>query len=93
MKSTDSVGVTFVNTVLGQGVLNGNVNLSFGQLLFTPDADTGRIDPDLVVALRLRMDIVCAKQLRDNLTNLLEKVEQAEIPGAVPLVAAEEVAN
>lgn len=81
MRSIDAVGSTFADTVLGQGILNGNVNLSFGQFLFTPNAESGEIVPDLVVCARLRMPLVCAKQLRDSLINLIDQVEAtAEVP-------------
>ena len=42
MKS-DDVGVTFVNAVLGRGMLNGIVNLQFGVLNFDARED-GTID-------------------------------------------------
>jgi len=99
MKPTDAVGVTFVNTVVAQGSLNGVVNLSLGQLLFTPDEKAGTIEPDLVICARLRMDMVCAKNLRDSLIDLLNRIAQAEaeaVPGAVelaPEVAAPEKAH
>lgn len=77
MKSTDQVGITFVNTVLGRGILNGVVNIQLGALQFSEGKD-GDVDPDLVVACRLRMDRNCAKQLRDQLDVLLAMVDKAE---------------
>lgn len=88
MKSLDNVGVLFVNTVLGRGVLNGIINLSFGTLLFTP-TDEGDIDPDPVVAVRLRMDRICAKQLHETLGDLLAKIEEAEGLASAPAADAE----
>ncbi len=90
MKSVDSVGVTFVNTVLGRGVLNGVVNLSFGVLQFTPSETDSKVDPDLVVASRLRMDKNCAKQLYETLGDLLVLIDKAEADLASGLPAAED---
>ena len=78
MKSMDQVGVTFVNTVVGRGILNGVVNLSFGVLQFTPSDDGKTVEPDPVIASRLRMDKMCARQLRDVLNDLLEMIDKAE---------------
>lgn len=77
-----NVQVTFVNQVLGQGHVNGVVNVTLGQARFTPTAllyepSEGAIDTvetDMIVAARLRMDIGCAKQLRDSLDALLKKL-------------------
>lgn len=74
MKSTDNVGVTFVNLVLGRGILNGVVNIQFGTWLFGAKED-GSVDPDPSVSCRLRMDVAGAKALRDALTELLLAVE------------------
>ena len=74
MKSSDNVGVTFVNVLVGQGVLNGVVNLQFGAYHFTPNGEA--IDPDLVVACRMRMDIECAKQLYNSLAVLISASEK-----------------
>lgn len=78
MKSMDQVGVTFVNTVVGRGILNGVVNLSFAVLNFTPGDDNKSIDPDPVINCRLRMDKMCATQLRNVLNDLLESIDKAE---------------
>src|ERR1700744_2057598 len=89
MKAEDSVGVTFVNTVVARGILNGVVNLSFGVFNFTPDAD-GNVDLDPAVACRLRMDKVCAVQLRDTLNTLIAAVEEAERGMVQPVEAPAE---
>lgn len=78
MKSADNVGVTFVNTVVGRGILNGVVNLSFAVLNFTPEDNSNSVDPDPTINCRLRMDKMCAKQLRDVLNDLLDMVDKAE---------------
>lgn len=75
VKSMDNVGITFVNAVLGRGVFNGVVNVQFGALPFGVK-DDGTIDTEMVVACRLRMDVQCAVQLRDNLNELLKMIEQ-----------------
>ena len=62
----------FVNQVVGQGILNGVVNLTLGTFNFSPTAD-GTIDPDLAITARLRMDIVCAQQLHAVLGNILDQ--------------------
>ena len=65
--------VVFVNQVLGQGHLNGVINLTFGVARFTP-GEGDKVEPDMVIASRLRMDLVCAMQLRDSIDELLKKV-------------------
>lgn len=81
MKTADNVGITYVNTVIGRGVLNSVVNLTLGTFNFTPTAE-GTIDPDLVVAARLRMDLVCARNLHSVLGELLSAIDQADADGA-----------
>lgn len=73
MKSTDNVGVTFANLVLGRGILNGVVNITLGVYEFNPVDD--KVEPSPAIVCRLRMDVVGAKALRDNLTELLLAVE------------------
>ena len=82
MKSEDIVGVTYVNTVIGRGSLNNVVNLSFSTFLFTPSDDGKTVDLDPVVACRLRMDRVCAIQLRDVMNDLIASIEKAESDAA-----------
>ena len=77
MKSADNLGVIFVNTVVGRGILNGVINLSFGVFNFTPD-EKGQIDADPAINCRLRMDKICATQLRDSMSELLAAIEKAE---------------
>lgn len=74
MKTIDNTGVTFVNVVLGRGILNGVVNVQLGTWMFAGKED-GSVDPDVAVSCRLRMDVTCAKALRDQLTELLLAVE------------------
>lgn len=75
MKSTDSIGVTFVNLVLGRGILNGIVNVQLGTWLFGAKENGDGVDPEPAVSCRLRMDVACAKSLRDNLDELLKQIE------------------
>lgn len=77
MKPIDNVGVTFVNAVVGQGTLNGVVNVSLGVFLFTP-GDADKVEPDLVTTVRLRMDQLCARQLHESLGKLLELIDKTE---------------
>lgn len=83
MKNQDNTGVNFVNTVIGRGVLNGVINLSFGVFNFTPSDDGTKVDVDPVVACRLRMDKVCATQLRDVMNELLAAIEKSEQEAAM----------
>lgn len=92
MKTTDNVGVVFVNTVIGRGILNGVINLSFGVFNFTPSEDTGKVDVDPVTACRLRMDKVCATQLRDVMNDLLAAIEKAETEATIPATESEGLA-
>jgi len=75
----DSIPITFVNQVVGSGHLYGVVNLTFAVARFTPAAD-GKVDPDLVISSRLRMDLVCAQQLRDALDGILAQNAKPEGP-------------
>ncbi len=90
----DNVGVTFVNLLLGRGVLNGVVNLTFGVLDFTPDMQKPNgVDMDAVIAARLRMDIPCARQLYDTLGKLLDSIDSKEIDPQPPVPTNEGVAS
>lgn len=65
------VPVTFINQVAGSGFLNGVLNLTLATARFTPIGDA--VEPDLIVSSRLRMDLYCAQQLRDMLTEIIDK--------------------
>ena len=78
MDSVDNVGVTFVNTVIGRGILNNVVNLQFGTLLFNPNTHAQGVEFDLAVSCRLRMDRQCAQLLYESLGELLSNVAQEE---------------
>jgi len=94
MKTNDSVGVTFVNVVVGSGTFNNVINLTLGVCLFTPDAENGRVDDDIVVASRLRMDPLCARQLRDTLNRILDvPTESAKANGVADGATAAETLN
>jgi hypothetical protein len=66
------VPVTFVNSVLVSGFLNGIVNLSFSTAQFIPDGD-GKVKPAEILTANLRMDLYCAQQIHDSLANILEQ--------------------
>lgn len=86
MKPTDQVGITFVNTVIGSGVLHNVVNIQMG--VFGFDAtEAGKISNELTVACRLRMDRVCAKQLHESLGALLSMIEKEEAAALAGLTA------
>jgi len=78
MKSSDQVGITFANLVLGRGVLNSVINVTLAAYQFTPEG--GKVEADPVVVSRLRMDIPCAVALRDELTKLLDTIEHPTPP-------------
>ena len=65
------VNTTFVNDVVASGSLNGVVNLTFATALFSPGEDN-KVDPDLVISSRLRMDLYCAQNLYAALGKILE---------------------
>ena len=77
MKSIDQVGITFANVVVGRGVFNSVVNISLAALQFSPTED-GKVDSDPAITCRLRMDLPCARQLRDTLDDLLTRIEKTE---------------
>lgn len=72
IRDPHNVPVVFANSVVGSGHLNNVVNVTLAVAQFSPISDN-KIDPDLVIAARLRMDLLCATQLRDALTSILEQ--------------------
>lgn len=92
MKSTDQVDITFVNAVLGKGILNGIVNIQLGACNFDIQ-DDGTVNRDLSVCCRLRMDAYCAVQLRDAITDLLATIENAQRTSITPDRQADESLN
>lgn len=70
------VPITFVNQVVAAGHLAGVVNMTLGVARFSP-TDAGEIDTDMIVASRLRMDMVCAMQMRDQLDRIITQAETA----------------
>lgn len=66
----DNVGITFVNEVGNMGFVNGIINVTFTAARFTPTG--GQIEPDIVVASRLRMDLHCAQQLHEMVGQIIE---------------------
>ena len=78
MSGMDSVGVTFVNMVMGRGIYNNVVNIQFGTYLFDVDESSQQVSGELTVSCRLRMDKQCLEQLRDCLNELLTAIAEAE---------------
>jgi hypothetical protein len=91
MKSQDNISAIFVNTVVGRGILNNVLNLSFGTFNFTPNEATGEVELDPVVSCRLRMDKTCAIQLRDTMIQFLKDIEEAEAKIVNPNTTSERV--
>lgn len=67
------VPAVFVNSVCNSGHLNHVVNITFATALFTP-SDNNKVDPDMIVTARLRMDLVCAQQLHECLDRIMKQV-------------------
>jgi hypothetical protein len=80
MKSVDNVGVTFANLLLARGIFNGIVNVTLGCLLFEPSDDGNKVEPAPTITSRLRMDVACARQLRDALTSIIASVDAETAP-------------
>ncbi len=90
----DNVGVTFVSLLVGRGILNNVVNLTFGTFNFSPDTDQDNgIDMDAVISARLRMDIPCARQLHKSLSELLDSIDNAPVEPSLPTPTNEGVAS
>lgn len=60
----------FVNQMVGSGYLNGVVNITLATAQFTPN-QSGGVDPDMVIASRLRMDLFCAEQIYEALGKMI----------------------
>jgi hypothetical protein len=88
MKSTDNVGITFANTVINQGILNGVINVNLGVFHFSPSEDGKEIVADPAVICRLRMDEVCAIQLHNALRGILAAIEKSRAASVASGVAA-----
>lgn len=82
MNDQNKVNVTFVNTVVGRGILNNVVNLTFSTYNFSPAPDG--IDADPVISCRLRMDIQCLRQLHDSTGELLAALDAKPSQPATP---------
>ena len=65
----------FVNVVLGRGMSNNVVNVTLATYFWSPYGE--KVDPDLRITSRLRMDLVCAVQLRDTLNELLDSLAKS----------------
>lgn len=74
-RPSDHVGVTFVNLLLGRGIFNGVVNLTFGVFNFTPDNESNDVPLDPTIACRLRMDLPCARYLYKALGEFLDSLD------------------
>lgn len=61
----------FVNELIGSGHLNGVINLTFGTCLWTPNTDGTKVDTDLIVSCRLRMDLYAAQHLYERLGGII----------------------
>lgn len=65
-----NVPVTFIGDVGGVGFLNGVINITYVTPRFTPSAN--RVDNDLVVSGRHRLDLYCAQRLYEMLGEIIE---------------------
>ena len=78
MKSTDQVGISFANLLVASGTYNGVVNATLAAYSFDPGSDD-KVDPAPVITCRLRMDRMCATQLRDRLNDILAAMDKADL--------------
>lgn len=62
---------TFVNQLVASGYVNGVVNLTLATALFTPLG--GKVEPDLAITARLRMDMFCVHQLYERLGAIIQE--------------------
>lgn len=81
MKSTDNVGITFVNRVLNRGILNGVFNITLAAHNLEPDEKGEKIDLATVIVARLRMDLACAREIRDTIDEFLKSLDAPPVPG------------
>lgn len=75
VKDDGTVMPLYVNQLVVWGHQNGVLNLKFATARFSAELGTGntRVSPDLCVTCDLRMDLWCAQQLRDRLTEIIEQ--------------------
>ncbi len=81
-----NVPVVFASSLVAAGQLNGVVNLTLAVARFSPNTQ-GTVDPDFVVASRLRLDIGCAAQVHAQLGRILSQAE-AQARGIASAVVA-----
>lgn len=70
----DRCPVVFVNTLAVSGFNNGICNLAFTTASFIPQDEEGKVVValDEFVSANLRMDLLCAQQVRDALSKIIE---------------------
>lgn len=73
----DNVRDIFINDVAAAGFLNGVINMTLVTARWTPKTTKPEMNvpPDLVIASRLRMDMLCAKRMRDQLDVFLKTAQ------------------
>lgn len=71
IRDPNTVPVTFVSDIAAIGFFNGVTNLTFVVAQFSPPSTAGKIDMDLVVSSRLRMDLYCVQRLYEQLGKIL----------------------
>lgn len=88
MKSADNVGVTFINYVVGRGVMNGVANLTLGTYAFDPSEDEKTVEVAPFISARLRMDVPTVRALHATLGELLQQIDGVSAE-TQPVTAAE----
>lgn len=75
MSSDTPPVATFVSSPAVHGFLNGVVNMSFttARYVAKQDGDKVRVEMEFPVTVDLRMDLMCATQVRDILTTIIEQ--------------------
>lgn len=69
----DKSEVTFVNSVVVSGHLNGIINVAFSTARYVPENVDGKavVSPSEYISANLRMDLYCVQQLHDSLASIL----------------------
>lgn len=68
----------FVNELVGIGILNGVVNLTFATFQFTPKGGNEKPEVDRTISVRLRCDLVCLEQIVADLQKFIASQSNGE---------------
>lgn len=71
VRDPHNVPVVHVSELIGTGLANGVLNLTFSQVLFTPTIELDKVEIDRIIGARMRMDLHCAAALHSALGSML----------------------